>query len=279
MQRLSLILCTMLLSCSPAGPQVLFQERSDFTLVTVVEEAGIRCLYFGDLADERETCIDQRDPDRSIFEYTALMFVGFLFQPETKSMLLIGVGGGYIPGVLHRHKPAVEVDAVDIDPMVVKVARRYFELPDYEGLTLHVADGRRFVDESTKQYDQIWLDAFDEEYIPPALSSKQFLEAAKARLTDGGILVENLHRSHPSFRSQMATADAVFERVWVFYGDLSDNAVLVAGDRPAAGLAELLNVAEATGERIGSIDLIRQAGRLSPGASAVGAEVLEDRNE
>jgi spermidine synthase len=276
MQRLSLILCIMFLSCSPAGQRILFQERSDFTLVTVVEEAGNRCLYFGDLADERETCIDQHDPDRSIFEYTALMFVGFLFQPETKSLLLIGVGGGYIPGVLHRHKSEVMVEAVDIDPVVVEVARRYFDLPEYAGLKLHVADGRRFVDESKQQYDQIWLDAFDEDYVPPSLSSQQFLEAAKARLTEGGVLVENLHRSHPSFRAQMATAEAVFERVWVFYGDQSDNAVLVAGNRPAAGLAELLNVAESMGESIGSIDLIRQAGRLSPGASAVGAEVLQD---
>lgn len=276
MRGMLLAICSLLLACLPAGPRTLFQERSDHALVTVMEEEGIRCLYFGELADERETCIDQRNPDRSVFEYTALMFVGFLFQPETESLLLIGVGGGYIPGVLHRHKPAVTVDAVDIDPVVVDVARRFFNLPEDDGLRLHVADGRRFVEESTREYDQIWLDAFDEEYVPPSLSSRQFLEAAQARLKDGGVLVENLHRSHPRFRAQMATAEAVFERVWVFYGDRSDNAVLVAGDRPAAGLADLLNVAEARGERIGAIDLIRQAGRLSPGARAVGVEVLLD---
>lgn len=276
MGRISLVLCALYLACSPAGTRVLFQERSDFTLVTVVEEQGIRCLYFGDLADERETCIDQRDLDRSVFEYTALMFVGFLFQPDTSSFLLIGVGGGYIPGVIHRHRPDVIVDAVDIDPVVVEVARRYFDLPDHERLRLHVTDGRRFVEESTDRYDQIWLDAFDEKYVPPSLSSRQFLEAVKAHLTEGGVLVENLHRSHPRFRAQMATAEAVFERIWVFYGDRSDNAVIVAGDRPAMGLIELLNAAEAMGERIGTIDLIREAGRLSPGASAVGAEVLED---
>ncbi len=276
MGKTSLVLCAFLLACSPVGSRILFQEQSDFTLVTVVEEEGVRCLYFGDLAEERETCIDQRDPDRSVFEYTALMFVGFLFQPETRTLLLIGVGGGYVPGVISRHRPEVQVDAVDIDPVVVEVARRYFNLPNSKGLKVHVTDGRRFVEESTQRYDQIWLDAFDEEYVPPSLSSRQFLEAVQAHLADGGILVENLHRSHPRFRAQMATAEAVFERVWVFYGDRSDNAVIVAGNRPAAGLAELLDSAEANGERIGAIDLIRQAGRLSPGASAVGAEVLED---
>ncbi len=277
MQRATLVIITVLIACSPAGHRVLFQERSDFTLVTVVEESGVRCLYFGDLVDERETCIDQRNPDRSVFEYTALMFVGFLFQPETRSLLLIGVGGGYIPGVLHRHKPMVEVQAVDIDPVVVAVAQRYFGLPEYERLKLYVMDGRSFVDGSNQKYDQIWLDAFDEEYVPSSLSSRQFLESAREHLRDGGVLVENLHRSHPLFRAQMATAQAVFEHIWVFYGESSDNAILVAGDGPAISLAELLDVAEEKGARIGAIDLIQQAGRLSPGASAVGAAVLLDK--
>lgn len=277
--RLGLVLLgAVCLACSPAGPRILFQQQSELAYVTVVDEGSQRCLFFGAGADERETCIERAIPDHSVFEYTAMMFVGFLFHPQTTRMLMIGIGGGYMPGVIHRHLPQVVLDAVDVDPVVVDVARRFFGLPEDERLKIHIVDGRRFVEAGTARYHQVWLDAFDDQYVPPALSTREFLVAVKRRLLPGGVFVENLHRSHPRFRAQMATAQAVFERIWVFYGDNSDNAVLVAGDLPEAGLAQLLNRAEQAGGSIGDIDLAVQAGRLSPGATAVGAELLTDES-
>ncbi len=270
------VLALAALACSPAGPRVLFQERSDFATVTVVQEGSTRCLYFGENVEDRETCIDLDRPDRPLFEYTRMMFVGFLFAPRTERLLMIGLGGGYMPALIHRHRPEVLVDAVEIDPVVVRVARELFRVPEDSRLVLHVGDGRAFVEASEATWDQVWLDAFDEEYVPRALSTREFLEAVQRRLSPGGVLVENLHRSHPLYSSQLATARAVFRHVRVFHGRDCENAILVCGDDADQPLAELMAEAKRQGRRIGPVDLRVEAGKLWAEGPLKGGAVLRD---
>ena len=92
---------------------------------------------------------------------TALLL---LWQPPPQRVLLIGVGGGSIPRAVMQARPKIEIDAVDIDAAVVRVAQRYFGLTAQPQLHLHVADGREFVATARSrglQYGAVLLDAFD----------------------------------------------------------------------------------------------------------------------
>ncbi|MDO8746824.1 MAG: hypothetical protein Q7J70_04070, partial [Thermodesulfovibrionales bacterium] len=71
--------------------QFLYEGDSIYNHIAIKQTGQQRCMLFGRYLDNRETCMDLTKPDVSIFEYTALMFVGFLFHPETRDVALIGL--------------------------------------------------------------------------------------------------------------------------------------------------------------------------------------------
>ena len=258
------------------APTVIFEGKSEFSSIVVLQSGNERCLAFGSKWEDRETCIDLKNRDRAIFEYTRMMFVGLLFHPDSKRALHIGLGGGFMPSLFARHLPEIHVDTVEIDPLVIEVAKRFFDFKPGKHLTVTRADGRKFIEKSTDSYDQIWIDAFDENYVPPQLTTRQFLEAARTRLTPHGVLVENLHYSHPLFPSQVVTARAVFKHVWLFEGVDCENAVLVASDDPAVAVNELPEQAKKFHGRIGAIDLLEEAAKHRSDMRIRNGRVLED---
>jgi spermidine synthase len=158
---------------------------------------------------------------------------GLLFTTTTapKSILVIGLGGGTIPTALREVLPEATIDSVEIDPAVTKVARRYFGFKDDSKLKVHEMDGRRYVKSALREgrkYDAILLDAFDHEYIPEHLLTREFLEEVKSLLSPGGVLVGNTFSSSRLYSHESTTYAAVFK---TFYNLKAANRVIVA--RPA----------------------------------------------
>ncbi len=84
------------------------------------------------------------------------------------------------------------VDVVDIDPEVIAIAKRYFQVPEDARMRLVAKDGRRFVQEATDTYDLVFLDAYNSDTIPFHLTTREFYQEIKARLTPGGVVVSNI---------------------------------------------------------------------------------------
>src|SRR5690606_19965983 len=139
-----------------------------------------------------QSAIKPGDPTWLEFTYTRATMSVFAVAPEAKRVLVVGLGGGTIPMFLRRAAPEMEIDVVEIDPAVVKVAREHLELRLDDKLRVHVADGRRFIEESEATWDVIVLDAYGAEAIPRHLATRQFLEAVRARLAPGGVVAANL---------------------------------------------------------------------------------------
>jgi spermidine synthase len=120
-----------------------------------------------------------------------------------------------------RDYPQMTIDTVEIDPVVVDVAREYFELPDDDRLRVEVEDGRRYVQSTDETYDIIIVDAYYADALPFHLTTEEFFREAKARLNPGGVVVYNVISSVEGgrsdlFRSMYRTADAVFDDIWAF---------------------------------------------------------------
>src|SRR5581483_10505003 len=64
------------------------------------------------------------------------------------------------PKKVQKEFPDMEIDAVEIDPEVIKVARDYFQVKESKNLRLHTMDGRLFLNRTQNQYDIILLDAY-----------------------------------------------------------------------------------------------------------------------
>lgn len=66
-------------------------------------------------------------------------------NPALKSVLVLGLGGGALCTYLHQAYPHFKVDGVEIDPIMVELAKKYFGFKPNENLRAHVADGLSFV--------------------------------------------------------------------------------------------------------------------------------------
>ena len=164
----------------------LHSERSLYREVLVYENAGVRCMCFTrQCRIGRQSCMDMKRPDRMVMHYPQMMMGALYVKPAPRSVLIIGLGGGTIPRALVETLPEVQIDVVEIDPAVVRVARQYFDFSEGERMRVHVLDGRVYVKQALREarrYDLVMLDAFDHEYIPEHLLTREFLTEVKTLL-------------------------------------------------------------------------------------------------
>lgn len=226
---LSLALGTQQVS---AQRNIIHEERSQYRDIVVTEFNGQRCMLFNVVrGDMNQTCMDLSDPDRLIFTYTKMSFAGLLFNPEPKRILIAGLGGGTIPMLLRDLYPDAEIDVVEIDPAVVKVAKEWFNYEEDANHEVHVVDARVFIKRAGLQgekYDFIMLDAFSGEYIPEHLLSREFLQEVKALLTDDGILVANTFSGSRLYDHESVTYADVFGKFYNFKLPESGNRIILA---------------------------------------------------
>jgi spermidine synthase len=209
--------------------ELVHSERSLYRQVLVYEEAGSRCLCFTrQCAIGRQSCMQLSQPDKLVFDYTHMMMGALLVNPRPERVLIIGLGGGSLPRALAGLLPDAHIDAVEIDPAVVHVARDYFQFKPDADTQVFEEDGRAFVRRARRtgrQYDLIMLDAYDHEYIPEHLLTREFLSEVRTLLTVGGVVAANTFSSSRLYASESVTYRAVFGE---FYNLKSSNRVIIA---------------------------------------------------
>jgi spermidine synthase len=225
-----------LLLAAPAAmaqEKLIHSERSLYREVRVYESDGERCMCFTiSCRIGRQSCINLADPHRFALNYTRMMMGGTLLMGDApKRVLIIGLGGGSIPTALREILPAAQIDIVEIDPAVTRVARQYFGFQDGPKMKVFEVDGRVYVKRAAREgtkYDAILLDAFDHEYIPEHLLTREFLTEVKSLLTPTGVLVGNTFSSSKLYDHESTTYAAVFGK---YFNLKAANRVIVA--RPA----------------------------------------------
>lgn len=201
------------LGAAAEGPDpsrgLLSIEHSPYAEIRVVELDGTRYM----LIDGGTHTIVQADTLDSVFSYVHVLDLLNNVCAEPGRLLLVGLGGGSVAKLFARQ--GWEVDAVEIDPVVTRVARRDFGLTESEA-RVHHADGRSWLGSSTEAYDAIVLDAFGSSSIPFHLVTSESFELAAERLTPGGVLalnVECIGWDDPLVRSLAATLRERFAHV------------------------------------------------------------------
>ncbi|WP_038180310.1 spermidine synthase [Vibrio rhizosphaerae] len=205
----------MLLIGFSAQSEVIYTQKSLYRDIAVVEKNGLRCLVFALVkGDSVQTCQYQDEHDqRLVYSYSQMVMGGLLLNPQPTRILLIGLGGASIPNVLTQLYPDAEMDIVELDPGVVKVARDYFHFKETPHTSVAVADGRVFVKRALlrkKKYDFIILDAFTGDYIPEHLMTREYLQEVQRLMTEDGVLVANTWSSSRLYAHESETYRQVF---------------------------------------------------------------------
>lgn len=211
--------------------RLLHTEPSEFAPVLVFEQFGERCMNFNDIEGEgRQTCYRLDNPDRMVFEYTRMMMSALFVKPQPSSVLIIGLGGATLPMALHKVLPEAVIDTVEIDPAVVRVARKYFGYETGPRQRVFEEDGRQFVERAHhegRRYDMVMLDAFDVDYIPAHLLTIEFLQQVRGILAEDGVVVANSFARSRMYERESATYAAVFGDFFNLRAVLDGNRIII----------------------------------------------------
>ncbi len=209
-----LALLASIMAPSSAVAQVIHNEKSLYRNIIVYEEEGQRCLSFTRKNETaRQTCQLLSNPNEFVFSYTRMMMGALYLNPNPRKVLIVGLGGGVLPTALSKMFPEIVIDVVEIDPAVVKVAQQFFAFHPGENVRVFEEDGRVFIKRAGKtdqRYDLIMLDAFDHEYIPEHLLTREFLLEVKKLLAADGVLAANTFSSSRLYHHESVTYTAVF---------------------------------------------------------------------
>ena len=220
------------------------EEESAFSHIRVRRDGDVRVLTF--VRDNGQEVVQSRvnlaAPHTLVAPYARAMFASYLHQPNPRRVLIVGLGGGAMVRFLAHHEPHVEVDAVEIDPVVVRLADEYFDVRSDGNIRVHTADGVAFVESATEQYDVILMDAFlrpstdtDTTGVPTRLKTLAFLERLKQALAPGGVVAFNINE-HATMADDIAAVADVFGQVEVYRCPPGNNRVVIAArDGLAAG--------------------------------------------
>ncbi len=200
------------------GAAVLFARDTQYHRILVTEKDGERTLRFD---RSRQTSVDVSDPTVSRIRYPDYLHLAFALNPDAERILVLGLGGGALPARMLRDYPGVHVDAVEIDPVVVDVAERFFALPEDERLDVYVEDARRYVQRTGERYDVVVVDCYHADALPFHLTTQEFFTEIADVLEPDGVVAYNIISAVEGgrselFRSLYRTAGTVWDHLWVF---------------------------------------------------------------
>ncbi len=257
----SLFLGSINLVWAPAAwAKTLLQKDTFYHRIRIEEDDEARYMYFDRTL---QSAMNLKDPTGLRLIYSRYTSLGFAFRPDAKKMLVIGLGGGSIPKKVQKAFPNIEIDAVEIDPEVIKMAKDFFGVKESNNLHLHAQDGRLFLSRTTNQYDIILLDAYFTDAMPFHLTTKQFFELAQKKLTPNGIVVANLISgvTGPSgkiARAFVRTQRQIFPQTYVFAARRPDNVSLDT-------IQNVIVVATRDKQRLDINEIVKRATTLDKG--------------
>jgi spermidine synthase len=146
------------------------------------------------------------------------------------------LAAGTIPKQLTRVFGPIPMDGIEIDPLIVEVGRDYFEMTE-PNLNVIVGDGRYQFNLLDGPYDLVTLDAYKVPYIPWHLTTQDYFEEIRARLTSEGVVAVNVGRAPQDRRlveALTATMLEVYPTVHAIDVPGTLNTILVATMQPTS---------------------------------------------
>ncbi len=185
-----------------------------------------------------QSVIDVQHPQRLCLRNLECLLGILLFIPLPRRVLLLGTAAGSLIHWL-RHYLDADIVSVDIDAELVEKMLELGVLPPADNKLQYVAaDARRFLADSTQDFDLVIADVFSGARTPPWLMRGGTAELLRARLAhDGGLAYNLLIPSEHDFRRFYTELRRVFHRrtLCLPVADLENTIAYGLRDKPQAG--------------------------------------------
>jgi spermidine synthase len=231
-------LAMLLLFLAPAASgveTVIYEYDSVYHHIRVTQDGSIRGLRFDN--NHFQSLMDVNRPYSGHFQYIDLLFMPYLFNPDIKDVLMLGLGGGSAQKLFHYLQPELNILTVELDPAVVDVAEEFF-FYDRDELPVAVSDARMYLSRNSEKYDLIIQDTYSSNiygtFIPFHLATLEYFTLVRDRLTDDGVFAVNVvgtvYGGEPNrvITSVYRTMHEVFPQLYLFAAEDVQNVVIVA---------------------------------------------------
>ena len=170
----------------PLFKKILFEGDSEFNgKVQVVDRFGVRRLIASDFTQSRS--LDKLGHSEVYWD----SFVDMTSRlSDTASILILGLGAGTSAQMLRERFPKAIIVGVEIDPMIIDLGKKYFELDKLE-VQISIESAKDFVEQTQNKYDLIYLDVFAGSVAPDFSSDTGFFNQLQNILKKNGELIVN----------------------------------------------------------------------------------------
>jgi spermidine synthase len=205
-------------------PQVLLETSSEYNKnIKVLQSGDVRKLsvnnYVQSLSKNSKSA-----PKLCWGETTKLLKKA---DEDFQNILILGMGGATMQHFICDEFPDSNMVSVEIDPVIVDIARDYFDLESIPNHRVIVDDAFRVVVEPStyglekQSFDAIVVDLVFGEDFPDLLSSGNFLSALKALGVPGGLVIFN----RMYLEGHQEGADAFTELLANFFDDIQTHTI------------------------------------------------------
>jgi spermidine synthase len=138
-----------------------------------------------------------------------------------KKILVLGVGGGTVISLFHDVFPHVDQTCVDIDKVIIDIAKEYFSIGQIPNIILIEVDAQKYVQQLVKEkkmYDCIVVDLFSGPHVPEFVCDERFLRSLRGILTKDGCVLINYLRE----REYKKKSDKLYTSLQNVFGQVKD---------------------------------------------------------
>ena len=239
----ALVLLALVVPLGPLKdiPYLIYEQESLYNYIQVTQQPdGTRQLILNE--GQAVHSIYYPNPDTVLtgwyWDYfLAAPYFNAGFKPQKLHRVgIIGLAGGTIAHQFTRVYGPVPIDGVEIDPAIVNVGRKYFDMNE-ANLHVYVQDGRTFLDTTAARYDLVAIDAFQQPYIPFQLTTREFFTTIRSHLSSTGVVVLNTAHTTHDYRLVQAfinTMSQVFPSVYTLNVPGTFNTEVMATVQPTS---------------------------------------------
>jgi spermidine synthase len=134
-----------------------------------------------------------------------------LEERRLRDVLLLGCGAGSVVQILRaKYSRDCAITAVEIDPVVIELAREHFLIDRVPELEIVCMDAAEYVAASPGAYDLVVIDLFVDDRVPEQFRTPGFVKRVGKLLRPGGLLVHNVIDDDEETRARADELAAVY---------------------------------------------------------------------
>ena len=130
------------------------------------------------------------------------------------AVLILGFGLGSVVDLLEKNKSMEKILAVDADPVIMELARKYLREELKNKIQFEVEDAEEFLQKNSQKFDLIIFDVFVDDKTPQKFRDEMFLRNLKNALNENGWLLYSQLDISFAGNDENSTLDKTFSTIF-----------------------------------------------------------------